>query len=235
MMKLFNIGFLLLPLIAVAFSNHEKTWTGKYLGGSVGGIFNQLSIESNHLAFSSWDGLCNQTKIFNSAFIGPQIGFQKQFDSKAILGVEGDYTYNFSQSAYTQCGCDFNNNVYDKFEMQNRYQLSLKGRFGYALKYGLQPFFAAGVSFANLGLSYINEINDNYSHNQIRPGYVVGGGIDWAYNQHWNIRFEYFYNQYNALELNILNIYSISDAGGFGQMKLTSNNIRFAINYWIDG
>lgn len=233
MKKILNFTLVLLPFISSATPFVEKNWTGTYLGGNVGAIFNRGSIEANDIAFSSWNGLCYQKAQFSSASIGPQLGFQKQFDSKAVIGVEGDYTYNFSQSTQAQCDCEFDSGVYDRFNMKNRYQLSMKGRLGYALKHNIQPFFAAGVSFADLGLSYTNEVNDDYFHTQIRPGYVFGGGIDWALAQHWNARIEYFYNQYNAIQLGIGEIYQIGDTSGFGQLKLSSNNVRFAVNYWF--
>ena len=233
MRKSISVILVFLPQLANAAPEFEQDWTGHYIGGNIGAIFNQGSVQAHHIAFSSWDGRCSQNGQFNSAFIGPQIGIQKQFESKAILGLEGDYTYNFSQFGNAQCDCELDNSVYDKFSIRNRYQLALKARLGYAYRYRLQPFFAAGVSFADLGLSYTNEVNNNYAHTQIRPGYVLGAGVDWAYSPNWNFRLEYFYNQYNAIDLNILNVYEITDTGGSGQLKLSSNNVRVAINYWF--
>jgi len=231
MIKFFSI--LWVAMIANAAPLFEKEWTGKYLGGNVGAIFNQGNIEASHIAFSAWDGLCYQKGHFASAFIGPQIGIQKQYDSKAVIGGEGDYTYNFSQFGNSSCECEFDASIYDKFSWRNRSQLSLKGRLGYALKHNVQPFFAAGVSFSDLGLSYNNEINNSYSHTQLRPGYVLSTGIDWAYTEYWNFRLEYNYYQYNPLDLTILHIYEISDFGGMGQLKLSANTVRVALNYWF--
>jgi opacity protein-like surface antigen len=63
--------------------------------------------------------------------------------------------------------------------------------------------------------------------------YVLSTGIDWAYTEYWNFRLEYNYYQYNPLDLTILHIYEISDFGGMGQLKLSANTVRVALNYWF--
>lgn len=233
MLKISRIGMMVLPAITFATDTFEKNWSGKYLGGNVGGIFNNINLQANQIALGAWDGQCQRNTSFSSAFIGGQYGIQKQYASNLTFGVEGDYTFNLSQSANTSCDCDINSGVYDGLTARNHYQASIKGRLGYAAKHNLQPFFAAGVSFAELGMAYANEVHDTYSHNQIRPGFVVGGGLDWAHSEHWNLRLEYYYNQYNALNLGLPSIYQIYDAAGLERLNLSSNNIRAGINYWF--
>ena len=234
MIKYLKPFILLYPALALAQGENQKNWSGAYLGPNVGGIFNSINLDANHISFSNLDGICNHHSSLSSAFIGGQIGAKKQFDSKLVFGLEGDYTYNFSNSKSNNCVCEFDDLIFDSFKLYNRFQTSVRGQVGYALEaYNLLPFFSGGVSFADLGQKYTNEANDYYSLFSMQPGYVLGGGLEWAYSKSFSLRLEYYYNHYNALNLSLPIVYDISDSSAHGQMNLSSNNIRFGLNYWF--
>lgn len=227
--------FLLTPSILWAGSfDAPKQWNGLYAGGNVGGIFNRASLNANHIALSNWSGTCNSTNHFNSAFIGPQAGFIHQYESNMVLGIEGDFTYHFSQSTDTNCVCNTYPDIYDQFTLSNRNQGSIKGRLGYAMNHNLLPYFTAGGSFANLGISYSNEtVQSSNTNNQIQSGIVLGGGLEWAYSKKLSFRIEYDYYQYTQLTVKIPYIYDLYDTVGQGSFNLSANSIRGAINYWF--
>lgn len=234
MIKLIKPAILLIPALAFAEGDFTKNWSGTYLGPDVGVIFNQIQLKSQHSAFSNWEEECNHNTSFSNVFIGGQLGAKKQLDSKLVLGVEGDYTYNFNNSRLVHCECEFDSEIGDQFRLNNRFQTSIRGQVGYALEsYNLLPFFSGGLSFADLGLQYNNEVKDRYSAFAMQPGYVLGGGLDWAYSNKFSLRLEYYYNHYNALTLPIPIIYDIFDSSAQGQMNVSSNNIRLGLNYWI--
>lgn len=211
-----------------------KVWSGFYAGGNLGGIFNTANINSQHVAFSNLNGICNGRTNFSSFFLGTQAGIVHQFDSRVVLGVEGDFTYNFSQAGYIQCDCEFDSSIYDRVGVKNRNQGSIRGRVGYAMDNNLLPYFTAGGSFANMGLMYTNEAaSNNYSASQIQPGWVIGTGIEWAYSQQWSVRLEYYYDRYPQLAMNMPYIYQIYDGIGGANANLYANNIRAAVNYWF--
>jgi outer membrane immunogenic protein len=108
-----------------------------------------------------------------------------------------------------------------------------RGRLGYLYKPDFLTFVSAGVSFADLGLSYTNEVANNYSTNQFQPGWLVGGGVEWAAARFWSVRLEYYYNQYNYLNMPMDYIYGVYDGSGHGKLNLSSNNIRLGVNYWF--
>lgn len=210
-----------------------KVWSGFYGGGNIGGIFNRASINSKHVALSNIEGVCSNNVGFSSFFAGAQAGVVHQFDSKVVLGVEGDFTYNVSQNGTSQCDCEFDNSIYDQLYLKNRNQGSIRGRVGYAMNHNLLPFFTAGGSFANLGLRYSNEASDSYTASQIQPGWVIGAGLEWAYSEKWSVRMEYYYNRYNELQMAMPTIYQVYDSYGGANANLYSNNIRAAVNYWF--
>ncbi len=210
-----------------------KVWSGLYGGGNIGGIFNHATIDSQHVALSNAYGVCSNSVGFSSFFAGAQAGIAHQFDSNFVLGIEGDFTYNVSQNATTQCDCEFDASIYDQLYIKNKNQGSIRGRVGYAMPKNLLPYFTAGGSFANLGLVYSNEVANRYTASQIQPGWVVGAGLEWAYSAKWSMRLEYYYNQYNELQMSMPWIYGVFDTGAYAKANLYSNNIRAAVNYWF--
>jgi outer membrane immunogenic protein len=235
MLKTLNSSFLmmLIPLSGFANDNLKKNWDGLYLGANVGGFINQTSIDAHHTAFTNYNGVCNQQKNYNSAFIGTQAGYSHQFQSHVVMGLEGDFTYPFTQNTQSNCSCDFYPQYYDQFTLNYRNQGSIRGRLGYALNQNLLPYFTAGGSFANMALSYNNEVNNYYYRSNIQAGWTIGGGLEWAYSQKLSFRADYFYNQYNDLTTPITNIYQIYDSSGQGVFSLNNHRIQFAINYWL--
>jgi len=211
-----------------------RNWTGIYGGLNVGGIFNHNNLNSNHLAFVGIPGVCNTTSNFSSIFPGAQVGLAHQFNSNIVLGVEGDFTYDINNQSNTGCVCQFHPVIADSFVINNREQGSLRARIGYALPHHLLPFFTAGGSIAKLGMSYNNANGDYYSVNTSQGGWLVGAGLELMGSHNWSIRAEYYYTNYgNALNMAIPTVYGLSDPNGGAHSKLSTNDVRLAINYWL--
>ena len=236
--QLLKLSLLLVPTALLAAKidialDPVKAWSGLYGGGNIGGIFNRASINSQHVALSNLNGICSNRVGFSSFFAGAQAGGVHQFDSNVVLGVEGDFTYNISQNGTIQCDCEFDSSIYDQLSLKNRNQGSIRGRLGYAINHNFLPYFTAGGSFANMGLTYTNEASDHYNASQIQPGWVVGGGLEWAYSARWSVRLEYYYNRYNQLQMSMPIIYGVTDLSSGANANLYTNNIRAAVNYWL--
>lgn len=216
----------------------DKVWTGWYGGVEGGFVFNQAHISSEHPGFTSESGTCNGGENFSSFFPGVQFGYLREMQNRLVVGAEGNITYNVSQSKYYQCQCPFNNNVSDSFVFRNRKQGAMTGRLGYAMQaYGqsILPFLMAGISVADLGLTYKNEGGDAYSENINQVGWLAGLGMEWAFHQHWSLRAEYFYTDYgnNAVNMKIPVVYKLVDSNAHADMRLRANTIEIALNYWF--
>lgn len=83
-----------------------KNWTGLYGGVNAGGIYNTAYLDANNLGFTRANGTCDTSTHFSSFFPGVQIGYSRQFNTKVVVGVEGDFTYNSNQQVNTACTCD---------------------------------------------------------------------------------------------------------------------------------
>lgn len=214
----------------IALSNN---WTGAYAGVSIGGIFNDADVKSNSLGFNDINGTCNTSSDFSSFLTGLQVGYSHQFDSRVVLGIEGDFTYNFSQSGMLNCPCPFTSQVFDRFSIKNRQQGSVRGRLGYALGNNLLPFVMAGDSLADLGMNYKNEGGDYYSKSTTRSGWLAGAGIDWGFSHNWSIRVEYSYTDYGTVKMMLPSIFGLNDMNGRANVNLNANTIKASLNYWL--
>jgi outer membrane immunogenic protein len=212
-------------------------WTGLYAGVDAGIVFNQDRLKSQQLGFTSQDEHCNISSDYSTFSPGIQLGYMHQFINDLVAGVEAGISFNTNQKDRLRCLCPYNLNVSDSFSFKNQMQGSIKGRVGRALNWNKivpLPYFTAGASFANVGLSYKNEGGDYYSRNTSQTGWLIGAGIEWVIGKNWSLRAEYNHVGYgNALNLQIPTVYGLEDPGGKARVTLNSNNFAVAINYWI--
>lgn len=180
------------------------SWTGCYLGGHVGGGFAQKDItdpvqlvQDSFLFPGATTGVTTVNPSPSGAVIGGQIGCDYEFPSNFVIGVEGSAsgsTMRGSQNA----GLPLGNPDIALVQTNTDFLASLTGRIGYAfdnvLLYARGGAALAGdkfeVSGTFTGLPYDFRGLDN------RFGWVVGGGVDWAFTPHWSVNFEYDYYQF---------------------------------------
>jgi len=224
-----------MSMMGIAYA--DNTWTGFYAGVNAGSAFNHVQLKSQQLGFTDTSENCNTSSDFSTFFPGIQLGFMHQFPNDLVSGIEANITVNTNQKKTFKCSCPENPDVSDRFSFRNQMQNSIKGRVGRALDWNkniLLPYLTAGVSFANVGLTYKNEGGDYYSENSTQSGWLIGAGIEWAFMQNWSLRAEYYYADYgNTIKLNIPSVYGLLDTNGHAHAELSSNNIVVAINYWI--
>jgi len=223
------------------FSNHSllnlNSWTGYYAGVNAGLTSNNSKLRSHHLGFLNPSGNCNASSDFSTFLSGIQLGYMYQLPNDFVSGLEANVTVNTHQKNKLTCRSLFNPNLYDRFWFKNEVQTSIKGRFGHTINWHekiLLAYLTAGVSFANLGLSYKNEGGDHYSTNNTRSGWLIGAGLEWAYKKNWSLRAEYSYGYYeNAIKMQLPIVYGLVDPNGRSHVNLNSNNFVVAINYWV--
>lgn len=213
------------------------SWTGFYIGVNAGVAFNNVQLKAQQLGFSNLSGTYNTNSKFSTFFPGIQLGYMYQLPHYFVSGIEANVTINTNQKDILNYNCVYNNNVYDQFSFRDQLQSSIKGRLGRAINWNKSiflPYLTAGVSFANVGLTYKNEGGDYYSKNTTSSGWLFGTGIEWIFSKKWSFRAEYSYINYgNAINMNIPSVYGLIDSNGSAHVNLSSNNIAVSINYWI--
>lgn len=230
-------NIVVMSLAGIAYADNDfsslNNWTGLYAGINAGYVLNDVQLTSQQLGFTNPDETCDNNSDFSSFSPGIQLGYLHQFSNYWVGGIEFNTTFNANRKITLKCDCPSNSYVSDQFIFNNFMQGAIKGRLGRAINNNLLPYVTTGGSFALVGLSYDNEGGDHYSQNTTEAGWLVGAGIEWAYQKHWSLRIEYSYIDYgNVIKMKIPTVYDLMDPNGNAKAKLNSHNVTLAINYW---
>jgi outer membrane immunogenic protein len=193
-----------LPLERPASFAARFNWTSCYLGGHLGGGFGTKDItDPVQLVQDQFAGAPVTTGVTtvspkpSGVVIGGQIGCDYQFSSPLVVGIEGAASGTTMKNT-TSVGLPLGNPDTAAVKATTDFLASVTGRVGYAAdnvllyakggvalagdKYDVTGSFT-GIPFAFEGL-------------QNRVGWTVGGGVDWAFAQHWSASVEYDYYQF---------------------------------------
>jgi outer membrane immunogenic protein len=194
------------------------TWTGFYIGGTVGAAWNKadVSLATVNGASPLYDpaqipglnAIGSPSISGSTAIFGGKAGYNQQWDS-AVFGLEGDISsFRFNTSAMTTGNpfdvilppaapnfATFNTNV------TTSWLATVRARLGFAadriLFYG-----TAGLAFANVGFSNTYQghspsgSGDEFeatSASQTKTGWAAGGGIDYGLGPNWIVSVEYLH------------------------------------------
>lgn len=226
------------------------SWTGCYLGGHVGGgrgskdMTDPVALVQDTLSGTPVTaGIATVTTNPTGAVIGGEIGCDYQFAGNAVIGIEG------TASGTTMRGSSFVGlpaataagfpGEFALVQANNDFLASVTGRIGYAfdtvLLYGRGGFAVAGdkydVSggdFAGLGPFHFQGADNRY-------GWVVGGGVDWAFTPHWSMNVEYDFYHFGSG--GILMTDQFSSLTGVVDVKQTVQVIKVGFNFhiWASG
>jgi outer membrane immunogenic protein len=189
-------------------------WTGFYIGGHIGG------------AFDNNNGFAGTTNSSNSgSFLGGvQVGADYQFAPNWVLGVEGQYSWlgsNTNSAAFNGLGAGY---VYND---NQRGLGSVTGRFGYtwgpALLYvkGGYAFSDYNDSLTLGGVPQAFTLNSGH-----HDGYTVGAGLEYMFAQNWSAKIEYQY--YNFGSTSFVTPVVLS---GFGSTRDSEQTVKVGVNY----
>ena len=163
---------------------HGYNWQGLYLGVNAGyGWGNDNA--STFVGPATASGGVNPSGWFG----GGQIGYNAQFNA-LVLGLEADLqgadisdTTALAGGAFTQATTDI------------EWFSTLRGRVGYAAGPALL-YVTGGWAFADVNTSVNQTIGPNsvgMSNDDIKTGYTLGGGVEWAFAPNWSLKSEYLY------------------------------------------
>jgi outer membrane immunogenic protein len=181
------------------------SWTGCYLGAHAGGgwgakqITDPVQLVQDTLSFGPvTTGVTTVSVDPKGLIVGGQAGCDYQFAPSWVVGVGGSVSGSTmkdstnvllalgfpGEAALVSARTDFVANVTARLGYAaDRWLFFVKGGAGFAGdKYDVTGTFT-GVPFAFEGLEQ-------------RLGWMVGGGIDWAFYRHWSLALEYEYYQF---------------------------------------
>jgi outer membrane immunogenic protein len=173
-------------------------WTGFYIGGNLGGDWNQGSLTDNGPAFKG----INLSGTHTGFLGGGQVGFNYQFGGGVVIGAEADFDWA-PNSNNTTTGV-----IYPAASglgsvsgtVNNQWLTTFAGRFGYAwdrlLVYGKGGGAWVGSSNSTIASSTLGSFN--LSSSSSNYGWVAGAGIEYAFWNNVSVRLEYDYIGLNS-------------------------------------
>ncbi|MEQ1942769.1 outer membrane beta-barrel protein [Mesorhizobium sp. VNQ89] len=157
-------------------------------------------------------------------FVGVQAGWNYVFDNGFMLGVEGDYSYaslnDSGNGLFTFGGTQQSHVDIDIDQMA-----TIMGRVGFVMD--------RWMPFATVGWGWVHgerNVNSSFpagfsaSAENWHDGWVLGGGVEYALDEHWTLKGEYRYFDGGD------EVYGVGFAGGTNY-DLDISTVRFGINY----
>jgi outer membrane immunogenic protein len=228
-------------------------WTGFYLGVNLGGSWGH----------QDGDVFVDGTEVFSAStrpdgvIGGGQIGYNWQFapwfgwGTGTVLGIEADIqgsgqrdTHDFdiltSPAFATATGV---NEVAGSIEDKLEWFGTVRGRLGFAFDrvlwygtggwaYGNRRFDGTVSATDAAGVVSTTTFSTSTS---MTDGWTVGGGVEWAFWDHWTAKFEYLYIDFgNNNNNNINNFTFVTPAGATGNVSTShfiDNVVRAGVNY----
>lgn len=184
-----------LPVKAPTQPVASYNWSGFYVGGHIGGGWINSNGTFTGTTGSPLDPTGTSYDLNNSGFLGGlQLGYNYQMGNW-VLGIGGDFSWiGASHDAATDASLYAGAVIHS--QEKTDWLATLTGRVGYALNDWL--FYAKG------GVGWIHQTYGGYAtaggateqYNDItdtRPGWTVGGGVEWAFWRNWSAFLEYDY------------------------------------------
>ncbi len=162
------------------------TWTGFYLGAQIGGAW-----QRDRLAEVDVCGrpacVDRVTGRATGVVGGGHAGFNWQVGA-IVFGLEGDI-----EGAGLRHTSVYTLSAPDTFSSQTEWQASARGRVGFAIDRAL-IYATGGAAFADIRHTY-REATAGISQSlgEVRTGWTVGGGLEYAVTDNWTTRVEYRY------------------------------------------
>jgi outer membrane immunogenic protein len=173
---------------------------------------------------------------------GLQIGYNYQFPSRLVAGVETDFDgggakfTSSSQSLGTVPGAasPISSNSLATWSTRLNYLGTLRGRLGYLPTSQLLVFATGGLAYGGisshanisetLGFSDVpGSFGTSGGVNVMRTGWTAGGGAEWAFLAHWSAKIEYLYYDLGKVGYNLP---TFNQYGGFGTVLETTTAVR---------
>ena len=189
-------------------------WTGAYIGGQIGYEWARTSYTfSNAVPNGSFTP---------SGFVGGvHVGYNYQFDTPLVVGVEGDIEYANVKGGF--------NNPFGGMSAGSadlRWQGSARVRIGYALDRFL-PYVTGGVAFGNFRFEGGPDPASLMSWTKTRVGWTIGGGLEYAFSRNWSARIEYRYTDFGTAASDLAPAYSFVTE----TMKVRDHAVRIGVSY----
>jgi outer membrane immunogenic protein len=181
---------------------------------------------------------------------GVYAGAMFQVNPSWVAGIEGDYAfYNQSSTVTGILGCStaacrplgfHGTDARDSTSVKNGDDFSLRLRAGFLVTPDILVYGTGGLAFQRVEATLNcvkgdpNSFACNFSslsqtNGAWRPGWTVGGGLEWKLAQNWLLRGEYRYSDYGTLTTGFFQ--GSNQVEIFSNVKVTSQTATAGLAY----
>jgi outer membrane immunogenic protein len=233
------------------------SWTGFYLGGNLGVMWNDtradpVSFTTTGVDFSGRQaaGQFPSFDVRDTAFTGGvQAGYNFQFGSNWVAGIEADINYSGLKKTDTRVfpATPFiGGGIIDANTESATQKLgwlgTVRGRLGFTtLNNRLLAFATAGLAYGQVDDSIYTIGVPNGAgpflisagSSAVRIGWTAGGGLEYAFASNWRAKVEYLYYDLGTRNLTLDYAPLPGDAGNTITYRFHNNGnlVRVGLNY----
>ena len=172
------------------------TWTGFYVGATVGAAWARSSVDNDPSGPGWLLGPVDANKT--SVIGGLEVGYNYQISS-IVLGVEGDVSFTSLDRSVAVANLS---GLPDTYNSRLTVLGTLRGRIGLAFDRVL-VYGTGGVAFSNLRDSLSDTIfGFTASTGSNETGWTAGGGVEYAFADHWSAKAEYLHVGFSDRSVN---------------------------------
>lgn len=216
------------------------SWTGLYVGGSVG--YGGDSVSSHALLFSATSlttltafAGTGSTSIPSSGFIaGGQLGYNIELSNRFVVGAEADLQWSGITGRLQQSALSTTGAVTDTASTGASldYFGTIRARLGYAFDRFL-PYLTGGAAYGRIQFShsgYDAAAGASHSSSAVTNwGWTVGAGAEYAFADHWSMKAEYLYVDLGSLDYDYFN--AADGTARLGTLDATFQTVKAGVNY----
>jgi outer membrane immunogenic protein len=186
-------------------------------------------------------------KITSSGFTGGLEGGYNWQVRNFVYGLESDFGAFGLRGSRQVSGVIPNNGFFDSGPFMVTHSIStdwlwtLRGRVGVALPNNILPFLTGGLAVTQFRFSSATNFAGNFGFpassgagsSAVMAGWTLGGGVEWAFNDHWRVKAEYLYLNFGKLTTAAT---IVTNPAGYSQgistsADLTAQLVRVGFNY----
>jgi outer membrane immunogenic protein len=205
-------------------------WSGFYIGGNAGASWADADVTSNLIpgpavpgSAALFGGVPANIGIVNGLGTGSlsgdgrftgggQIGFNWQFAPSWLVGIEADFNsfnekLSLSRTGNTNVGGPTPTTVTNS--LSTNWLATVRGRVGITFD-RILLYVTGGAAFSDLNYSQIYSDTGappgagSSSVKNVKTGWTVGGGGEWALADRWSVKAEYLYVQFDGQDTTTL-------------------------------
>jgi outer membrane immunogenic protein len=208
------------------------SWTGFYIGVNAGGVWGSTNIKDPNALAPIFGIPTSQTIDASSFIVGGQVGYNYQFSNNFVIGGELELDgmdLNASKTVPIFIGAS---NVLRKADAD---WLGTAGvRLGYAAD-RLLFFVKGGGAVADYSYrdqtTFFGTVFNNATNETDRWGWMIGGGVEWAFAANWTAKAEYDYISFDRQNITLNSIGGIIPAAEPLGISDSMSLAKIGVNY----